>query len=252
MIGNSFSHNAMKFLPDIAIAGGKKFKVKIAFIGGGTMEQHCQSLNAYEKDPNDKLAKRYDNKNLPEMLQAEKWDLVSIQQGSSRNWDKISYQQFANQLALTVKKYVPDAELILHVTWSRHDTGLITTTSPAKKFLENQLLIQDASESIAKELGNIRMVQPGLAIKKAYEDQTTDFKIENIPNAKAPFNTLHADGLHINNAGCYLAACVWYEFLWNESIVGNNFIPKGFKKEQVTKLQYIAHDTTKTTAKDIK
>jgi hypothetical protein len=252
MIGNSFSQNAMKFLPDIAVAGGKKFKVKIAYIGGGTMEQHCQSLNAYEKDPNDKLARRYDNKSLPEMLQAEKWDLVSIQQGSSRNWDKTSYMPFAGQLALTVKKYVPDAELILHVTWSRHDTGLINTTSPAKKFANNQLLIQDASESIAKDLGNIRMVQSGLAIKKAYEDIASDFKIENPPNSKSPFNTLHADGLHVNNAGCYLVACVWYEFLWNESIVGNNFIPKGFTKEQVTKLQNIAHDITKATVKDIK
>jgi hypothetical protein len=55
------------------------------------------------------------------------------------------------------------------------------------------------------------------------------------------------DGHHANLAGEYLGACVWYEVLFNESSVGNKFIPKGLEPEYARFLQETAHKAVSVT-----
>ena len=49
------------------------------------------------------------------------------------------------------------------------------------------------------------------------------------------------DGHHANLAGEYLGACVWYEVLFGESVVGNSFVPPGLDKTHAHFLQETAH-----------
>jgi hypothetical protein len=49
------------------------------------------------------------------------------------------------------------------------------------------------------------------------------------------------DGHHANAAGEYLGACVFYETLFHENVVGNAFVPPGIDAEYAGFLQKTAH-----------
>jgi hypothetical protein len=49
------------------------------------------------------------------------------------------------------------------------------------------------------------------------------------------------DGHHANAAGEHLGACVWFEVLFNESVVGNKFVTPGLDKAHARFLQETAH-----------
>ena len=51
------------------------------------------------------------------------------------------------------------------------------------------------------------------------------------------------DGHHANTAGEYLGACVWFEVLFGESVVGNAFVTPGLDKTYARFLQETAHKT---------
>lgn len=51
------------------------------------------------------------------------------------------------------------------------------------------------------------------------------------------------DGHHANTAGEYLGACVFYEVLFGDSVVGNTFIPSGLGSAYAKFLQETAHQT---------
>ena len=53
--------------------------------------------------------------------------------------------------------------------------------------------------------------------------------------------TLGIDGHHANSAGEYLGACVFYEVLFHESVVGNTFVPSGLEPAYARFLQETAH-----------
>ena len=52
---------------------------------------------------------------------------------------------------------------------------------------------------------------------------------------------LGIDGHHANLAGEYLGACVFYEVLFSDSVVGNGFVPAGLDKAHARFLQETAH-----------
>jgi hypothetical protein len=53
--------------------------------------------------------------------------------------------------------------------------------------------------------------------------------------------TLGKDGTHANAQGEYLLGCVWFEFLFGQSVIGNSFVPAGVAAEDAAILQRIAH-----------
>lgn len=59
---------------------------------------------------------------------------------------------------------------------------------------------------------------------------------------------LSMDGHHANDNGCYLAGCVWFEFLFGESAIGNKFIPQGMSAETAAYLQKVAHEVGRESA----
>ena len=58
---------------------------------------------------------------------------------------------------------------------------------------------------------------------------------------KSGSQKLTMDGHHANSAGEYLGACVWYEVLFGDSAVGNEFIPMGLDKDHASFLQETSH-----------
>ncbi len=267
-IGNSFSGNATHFLGDIAKAGGNTLAHTPMSIGGAAMEIHWGRIEANEKDPADPKG-LYGTKALGKTLESEAWDVVTIQQASIKSHDVETYRPYAAQLQEYVKKHAPKAELVIHQTWAyRRDDPRFAPKSPKvppSTSEEMYTMLSASYVTIAKELG-VRRFPVGDAFHLAESDPAWGYKVdEKFDRAKAAppelpdqTHSLHVgwhwvtpkdgsaqklefDGHHAGMLGEYLGACVWYEMLFKESVVGNSFLPKGMKQEDADYLQKVAH-----------
>ncbi|MEI8064637.1 MAG: DUF4886 domain-containing protein [Verrucomicrobiota bacterium] len=258
-IGNSFSGNATHYLPEIVKAGGDTFTLKQIAIGGCPLETHWRNAAAFQQGATNQQARAW------ALLTAEKWDFVTLQQVSIKSFKVETYRPFAKQLHDYIKTQAPTAEVVIHETWAyREDDPLFK-----KDFTQLNMHWElcKAYETIAGELG-CRIIPVGDAFQNARADAAwgafvTDAKFD-YKNAKPPTlpdqthslnagyhwktdktgkSNLELDGHHANTAGEYLAAAVWYEFLFGHSIVGNTFVPKGLSAADIAVLQRIAHQT---------
>ena len=267
-VGNSFSANATRHLGDLAKAGGNVLIHQPIVVGGASLELHWGRAALHEKDPQDP-AGLYGKRSLKEQLAAQAWDFVTIQQASIKSHDLATYRPYAKQLHDHIKQHAPQAEVLIHQTWAyRCDDPRFAVAKPKAGEPATQAemyrMLTDAYTTIADELG-LRRIPVGDAFYLAdtdsqwgYQpDQSYDFQQQEpttLPNqthslhvgwrltkAKNGSNKLTMDGHHANSAGEYLGACVWYEVLFGDSAVGNEFIPMGLAKDDACFLQETAH-----------
>src|SRR5688572_1394785 len=66
VVGNSFSNNATRFLPELAKAGGHELVVGKAQTGGCSFERHWNAVEASLANPADPKGKIYGGKSLQE------------------------------------------------------------------------------------------------------------------------------------------------------------------------------------------
>ena len=57
---------------------------------------------------------------------------------------------------------------------------------------------------------------------------------------------LTMDGHHASVMGCYLAGCVWFEVLFNESVADNNYVPRDIPAADARYLRAVAHKIAQT------
>ena len=212
------------------------------------MEQHAH-------DPNDPRGLYNTKRSLKQELLSEPWDFVTIQQASIRSHDVSTYRPYARLLFDFIKQNTPKAEVLLHETWAyRVDDPRFAVASLAAGEPPTQQAMYDelsqAYETIAGELG-VRRIPVGDAFEMAntdpywgYQvDKTFDFKTAQppaLPDQTHSLNmgwrwlkkdgkeTLSMDGHHAGAAGANIsAACVFYETLFHENVVGNSFVPPG-------------------------
>lgn len=267
-IGNSFSRNATHWLADLTAAAGHELIHHPLVVGGAPLSLHWDRAERYEKDPTDKRAK-YGQLSLREELAAEKWDFVTIQQYSMTSHDPATYWPYARRLRDYVAKYAPQAELLVHETWAyRADDPRFTKppTKPGEPTSQKAMYaaLAKAYEGIAAELG-LRMIPVGAAFNLADSDAEWGFRPDRVfdpakaiypalPNQrhslhvgwqwksdKAGKQQLRMDGHHANMAGEYLGACVFYEVLFDESVVNMPFVPEGLDAEYARFLRETAH-----------
>lgn len=239
-VGNSFSLNATRQLPGLAKAAGKALKVVNASIGGCDFERHMRHADAYERDPASKEGNPYGGKSLKDMLTRETWDVVTVQQASPKSFKPETFQPHADRLIAYIRKHAPQAEVVVHQTWAYRDDhkfwgrkDLNTDSMYAK--------LRAAYDGLAKGAG-LRLIPSGDAMEAARRDAAWGPFLSGEPPTPRPEKALHAkDGYHANVKGEYLQGCVWFEFLFRESVVGNSFVPKGLTAEEAAVLQRIAH-----------
>lgn len=275
-IGNSFSGNATQYLGAIAKAGGHTLIHREASSGGFTMQQHWEKHEAAERNPSDPKGQYPTKKTLRQSLTLEPWDYVTIQQASIRSHDPASYHPYAKELCDLVHQLAPKAEILLHETWEYRvdDPRFAKTDFPAgepRTQDEMYQMLSKAYDTVGKELG-LRIIPVGDAFHAVNHDPAWHFNPDRTfdpKSAKAPAlpdqthslnrgwnwktekdkTTLVMDGHHASPLGCYLAACVWYEVLFNESVAGNSYLPTGIKPEEAKYLQERAHEAVERRAK---
>jgi hypothetical protein len=269
-VGNSFSHNAVHYLGNLAEAADNKLILREAIIGGSTMQQHWDKAQLHEKDPESKEGLYSTGHSLDEELKMEPWDFVTIQQASIKSHDVSTYRPYAAELRDYIKKYAPHAELLLHETWEyRNDDPRFSIKSPKPGEPATQDAMYEglssAYSTIAAELG-VRRIPTGDAFHHVNHDPNWEYhkdtqfepksaKFPALPDQTHSLNmgwqwkkdkngkeALGMDGHHANTAGEYLGACCFYEVIFGESVVGNSFVPNGLSEADAKYLQQAAHD----------
>jgi hypothetical protein len=266
-VGNSFSENAQKYFRDIVAASGHYAIAVNAMIGGCDIERHMWHAEAFDADSNDPEGHPYpEGKSLKDLLTQEQWDFVTIQQASHKSYKPETYHPHVDRLIGCIRKYAPQAKIVIHQTWAyREDHSFWGEKGMSTDLMYKKL--RAAYDKLASETG-FRMIPCGDAFESARQDPAWGKFIPDllfdcgkavypgVPNEK---NSLHnsswrktedtvngapeliTDRFHANTQGEYLLGCVWFEFFFNQSAIGNSFIPEGVGAEEATMLQQIAH-----------
>ena len=272
-VGNSFSANSLRYFGDIVKASGNQVIAMNAMIGGCDFERHMRHADAFEANPNDPEGRPYPGKkSLQDLLTAQKWDYVTIQQASPKSFRPETYHPHADSLIAYIKKYAPQAEIVIHETWAYRDDHrwFVEHDKNQEQPVNRDVMykgVRAAYDGFAKDTG-FRLIPCGDAMElarfdpawgKFVPDASFDPKIAAYPalptNEKRSLQlgyswkkdektgkcTLAKDGFHANAQGEYLLGCVWFEFFFCQSAVGNTFVPKGVTPEDAAILQRVAH-----------
>jgi hypothetical protein len=135
MVGNSFSVCVLKQMPRCAADAGQVLDLASLFIGGCPLKKHWGNIKK-STDPDFKpytfsynyasvkaakdapVAKLGRKTNIPQALQADKWDIVTIQQASHYSWREESYHPHGDRLVEKIRELSPKAEIWVQETWS--------------------------------------------------------------------------------------------------------------------------------------
>lgn len=284
-VGNSFSGNSTKYLPDLAKAGGKKLILLNCIKGGCTLETHTKAIQAGEKDASDPASKIYagggssglssplpQKFNLAEVLPLEKWDYITIQQASMDSYKPETYEPHAKVVVDMLRKNCPTAQILVHETWAyREDDPLFKTGDFTTAKMHEKLKAAYAKLAADYKLSIIPVgdaFQAARATPRWHFVPDTKFDFTNpkegtLPDqtgslnggwawkadTKKPQATLGLDSHHANSHGQYLGAAVFYEVLFGDNVEKVSFCPTGMTPEDAASLRKIAHETVQAQAK---
>jgi hypothetical protein len=271
IIGNSFSGNAAKFLPELSKEGGHELIIGRAELGGCSLQRHWDHAAAAEANPEDEKGKPYKGKSLKMLLSEGTWDVVTLQQYSMLSGDVDTYQPYASKLYEYIKKLQPNARIVFHQTWAyRSDAdgyGQVAKGKLAQSEQEMWEKSRAAYRRIADELNTV-VIPVGDAFwtmssdpKWSYKkDKTFDFANPVKPNVPDQTNSLHVgyrwtddkltfDSHHANDSGCFLGSLVWYGFLFDESPAKLAFVPAQVPQPLAQQLKKVAWSTVKKETK---
>jgi hypothetical protein len=267
-VGNSFSRNATRFLDQLAEAGGHRLVHRPIIVGGASLQLHAGKALSHEQDPNDERGRYANGRSLRQELQAEPWDIVTIQQVSRQSFDVTTFRPFAGQLRDIIRQDAPQAKLMVHQTWAyRIDDPWFTSPDPdSGRPATREAMYHGLSRAyriIAEEL-NAGLIPVGDAFHLADSDPRWGYRSDSefdlqaasfpeLPDQSRSLHVgwrwrkqndghvLHLDAHHANTAGEFLGACVFYEVLFGTDVRDNPFTPDHLDPEYARFLRETAH-----------
>ena len=222
-IGNSFSQDAQRWLHQIAAADGYDLTCVNLYIGGCYLERHYRNFTddacAYDwqengQKPSFRIA-------MDRALKKEKWDIVTLQQASSRQGGgPETWEPYFSALLDHVRTLAPQAEVVLHEPWA------CELNSPKKWFAEvfgcDQKKMADQLHSTYEKFS----AEKGLRVLPVGD--TIQYIREHLPafDYANGGRSLNRDGFHLSmNYGRYVAGLVWYAKLTGADVAKNTFVP---------------------------
>lgn len=244
-IGNSFSEDATAYLHTIAEAGGMETKIVNLYIGGCSLERHCENIQndlaAYDYQLNGVSMGKLVS--IKQTLLEDDWDIVTLQQVSHESGLIDSYFPWLAELSAYVQKLRPLAKQVFHRTWayeidSTH-TGFANYDRDQEKMAN---AIETASAEAAKRI-HVPIIPCGDAIRQLRKIPAFDYANSGL--------SLCRDGFHMDfTYGRYAVAAVWYEFLLNDDITINSFMPNGAEADKIALIKQIVHEVVKNEEKN--
>lgn len=269
MIGNSFTHSVLTYLPSLVKASAEdKLLLGQAEIPGCPIWRHIEEYEKSEADPSHRpywtnLELKGNTpdgmSSLQELLDAEQWDIVTIQQASHESWQPDKFDNFYPRLVEIIRKHCPKSEIVIQQTWSyASDDPRVAKPSPTWGFDQDEMYrrLNENYRNMAKAL-NARIIPTGYAVQlsreRAPEKYTGFDKAEvsryvhpDLPPAspievvgsfcwhkdsKTGKFVMWQDTFHLNKRGEYMQACVWYMFLFGRTGADIRFVPESITKE---------------------
>ena len=281
-VGNSFSVCVTRNLPQmVASVPGNRILLTSATIGGCSLERHWNEWSKAEKDAkhapygikvidSDNISAQKSGKgNVNDLLKNNKYDIITIQQNSANSWKYATYQPYAKNLIAVIKKYQPQAEIVIQQTWSyRSDSRRLKAWKMDNTAMYNKL--EAAYAELAKANG-FRVIPTGYAVqifraktpvKFVVPDLKALEKLQNkeahgfdgevagyckwMRNRKTKEYYLGCDTSHLNPHGEYMQAAVWFNFLFDVPATQVKYIQPGMKPEQAKFLLECAQEAVST------
>lgn len=219
MIGNSFSLNATKYVPNMCAEQGVDVTIGILYRSGETLENHlinAQSNDAiytyYERTSINGVTNltTHTNFTFSQALERRKWEYVTFQQRSSDSNKYETYQPFLTDL----KSFV-ETSLAQTVNYGVLQTwALSSTVNPNQQEAYTSIVgayrqaMIDSDLSFILPAGTAIQSARGVAEINAIDDELTD------------------DGYHLGELGMYIASAAVFESLYR----GDCSIEKTFYK----------------------
>ncbi len=241
-IGNSFSQDAIEnYLHQMAEASGKKTIIANMYIGGCTLERHYNNVKdnataySYRKIGVDGVKETKENVSLETALKDEKWDYVSLQQGSPLSGKYDTYTPYLGYLIDYVKSLTPaNVKLVWHQTWA-YAAGCAHSgfANYDKDQMTMYQAIVGAARQAVKDYGFDILVPVGTAVQ----------------NARTTFigDRMNRDGQHLNvYYGRYTAACTWLEAVLGVNPIGCTFVAPKVSESLRIAAQTAAHAACQT------
>ena len=270
-IGNSFAENAVKYLREFARAAGHEIQIREANLPSHSLEQHWRYVQQNEADPTVPAGRPYKgargepaSQALVELLAAERWDFVTLQQVSHLSYKAESFQPHLQLLVDFVRQRAPEAEILLHQTWAyREDHALFregfSSTEMAARIARTYQELARALELRVLPVGDaFEAVRQTEEWRFVFPDPEFDYehpRLGSLPrqrgslhrgwqwrkNRETGADELRLDAIHANAAGCYLAGAVWFEVIFKEDVTNNAFCPAELSAADAAFLRRAAH-----------
>lgn len=211
-IGNSFSQDAQRYLNQIAAADGVNLNNFNLYIGGCSLSTHYRNMltedRAYALEMHGQSTGF--KVSLQEALLNRDWDVVTLQQVSSKSVNYDTYQPYLNELVDCVYTCVPKARIVVHQTWAyEQDSQRLNVelgyADQKDMFRDLEAAYQQAAEEIGADLvipcGEVFQELIGKGVGQLHRD------------------TYHASlGL-----GRYALGLTWYKALTGADVTENSF-----------------------------
>lgn len=219
-IGNSFSHDAQRYLHRLAKKEGVDLKTVNLVIGGCSLWKHYVNMLddsvAYSLWFNGEGTGFFVS--LQQALTSDEWDVITLQQASTLSGNYESYQPYLSELAKYIRKYCPKTKIYIHETWA-YENG--SERLEALGYHSSREMYEDIKKSYKKAVEEIQadgLIPSGRAMLRASE---------------MGLKKVHVDTFHASlGAGRYLLALTWYKTLTGMDIAENSFDEL---EEQITK-----------------
>ena len=252
-IGNSFSVSVGNALRQLVKSFPEhNLELTVAYIAGCTLDRHAKNIKSAENDPatgmygifswrtaSERSAPEKYQSNLIDLLKKQRYDVVTIQQGSAKSWDWESYEPYAGELISFIRQHQPEAEIVIQQTWSYR-----VDAEPYKKnFTFGQTgmyeRLRDAYKKLAEKY-KFRVIPVGDAVQLfrkytpiQYQPASEPVEYPDLPSREGDVTgssywikdkkdprsrKLKIDPYHLNSDGQYLQACLWFAVLYGEPI----------------------------------
>lgn len=280
MIGNSFSICVLKYMPAIAKELGCNLDLTSLFIGGCELQRHAANIFAgHEYDWFSPYLVKWDYSsldnqndvpffsllsnleevdgrtsgfgNVPQILAAENWDIVTIQQASHQSWRPESFHPWVDLIITEIRKLASQAKIVIQETWSysNMDSRIYNSETGGAGLwgidqAEMYHRLSANYKTLADEEG-LDIIPTGRAIQLFRKTLPVLDVTDDIVGTRriTEEGRLATDTIHLNPDGEYLQACVWTEKLFGADVRNLKSIPETLlKPENIDRLRKCAHE----------
>lgn len=211
-IGNSFSQDAQRYLHKIAKADGFSLSTFNLCIGGCPLSLHYRNMLSEQKvymlEMNGESTGF--KVSLKEALLNRDWDVVTVQQVSSKSPCYETYQPYIDKIARYVRLYVPKAKLAIHQTWAyEQDSHRLNVELGYHNHTDMFKDIKASYQRAAKAIDADLIIPSGEVFQKLIESGV---------------EKVHRDTFHASlGIGRYALGLLWYSILSGNDVKDNTF-----------------------------